>query len=62
MSPLYEYACANSKCPRYTVRATELRAFTGMDAPAKCPDCGKPAYRCIVPSSPASFRIGKGTS
>ncbi|KKK86418.1 hypothetical protein LCGC14_2763430 [marine sediment metagenome] len=54
--PQYEYICTNAKCSRSTKRWTLLRSFTDTDA--LCPDCFQPAERCVVPSSPASFRMG----
>ena len=57
--PQFEYLCINPKCPRSMRRFTLLRRFADMDVVATCTDCGTDAaLRCVVPSSPASFRIG----
>ncbi len=57
--PQYEYLCVNPKCSRSQERFTLRRSIADMDVVATCPDCGTDAaLRCVVPSSPASFRIG----
>ncbi len=55
----FEYLCINPKCSRSKERFVLLRSIADMDVVATCPDCGtEAALRCVVPSSPASFRMG----
>ena len=55
----FEYLCIDPKCPRSRERFTLLRTIANRDRVATCPDCGTDAaLRCVVQSSPASFRMG----
>lgn len=56
--PLYEFLCTNPKCGHYKNSFDVVVSIFNRDAKITCPTCGCQTRRRIVPSSPASFRMG----
>lgn len=58
--PIFEFRCEDPKCRYYEERFDVLASsFDVVTVTAvNCPACGSHATRCVVPSSPASFRLG----
>lgn len=58
--PIFEFQCEDPKCRHYKERFDVLESSFELVTMASvhCPLCDAHATRCVVPSSPASFRMG----
>lgn len=56
---LYEFCCQDPACQYHAAPFERLVPMTQRDAAMRCPLCGGPASRVVVPSSPASCVLMK---